>query len=210
MSFRARLAAIALLASCAVSGAESADSNALAFRFNSLITLGLSGGGDTIARYRGTLFGEPAEFEVDAGGDVSLFGGVSLRWPHLHTGLLAQVGLFSGGPGNLEQRAEFSRVPLELIVVFDWKRFQPGLGVTHHFSPRFTDEGILNIALDFEDATGVVLQLEYLFDRFNVGLRHVGIDYEPINARGAPGLNGDHWGITGTFRFGTKRQRTCC
>lgn len=205
MSFQAELAAIALLATFGVSGAELTDSNASAFRFNPLITMGLSGGGDTIAKYRGTLFGEPAEFEVDAGGDILLFGGVDLSWPRRHTGLLVQAGFFSGGPGNFEQSAEFSRVPLELIAVFHWKRFRPGVGVTHHFSPRFRDEGITNLSLDFEDATGSVLQLDYLFDRFNVGLRHVVIDYSLSDALGAPGLDGDHWGITGTLRFGERR-----
>ena len=201
----AALIAVALLASGIVSGNEADDTDSPGFRFNSLITMGISGGGDTIARYRGWFLGEPAEFEVDAGGDVLIFGGVNLRWPRRSTGFIVQAGLFSGGSGNFEQRAEFSRIPLELIAVYDWKRFRGGLGVTHHFSPKFRDEGIANFGLDFDDATGIVWQLDYLLPRFDVGLRHVAIDYTLSNSRAAPRLDGDHWGVTGTYRFGDRR-----
>jgi len=202
--FRAEILAVVLLAWGAASSAEPAVDGAPGFRLRPLVTMGLSGGGETIARYRGTFLGEPTEFEVDAGGDVFLFGGVSLDWPRHHTGVLIQGGLFTGGPSNFEQSAEFNRVPLELIAVYEWGRFRGGLGATRHFSPKFRDKGIENIGFDFEDATGAVAQLEYLFDRFNVGLRYVGIDYALRGVRDRPTLDGDHVGITGTYRFGDR------
>lgn len=193
---------VATLAMFVGAQAGAAEQDARTYSLRPTATIGISGGGDQIASYRGTLFGEPADFEVDAGGDVFLFGGLELFWPRSKAGLLVQTGLFTGGVSNSKQSAEFNRVPLELIGIRQWRRLRGGIGVTHHFSPGFEDEGIENFEVDFHDATGIVLQFEYMIHRFNVGIRHVIIDYEVSGVPDAPTVDGDHWGVTGTYRFG--------
>lgn len=169
--------------------------------FSPVAAFGLTGGGETIARYRGIFLGDEIDLDVDAGGTFFVYGGASLSWPVHHVGLLIQGGIFDGGFSNFEQKADFHRWPIELIGFFDWNRFRVGLGATRHLSPKFEDEGIQNYSLDFRDASGSLIQLDYAVKRFTVGLRYVVIDYE-LDVPGGPTIDGDHWGIAGSYRFG--------
>lgn len=187
-------------------GAEPLDADPVAFRFNPIVSAGVTYGGDTIGTYRYWSFGNEIDVDLNAGGTLFTFGGVSMLWPRQHVGLLLQGGRLIGSVSNQnfeEQLANFTRWPIELIGFVEWKRFRGGVGVTHHFSPKSEEKGIVDITRRFEDATGTVLQVDYLFERFSVGLRHVAIDYEYEIESSK--LNGDHWGLVIAYRFGKTR-----
>lgn len=184
-------------------GAELVDADPAVFRFNPIVSAGLMQGGDTIATYRVRNFDDEYDVDLNAGGTLFTFVGASMLWPRRHVGLLLQGGRFISSVSGYEyqEAASLTRWPVELIGFFQWKRLRGGLGVTHHFSPKFEDESSANITLSFEDATGTVLQLDYLFERFSVGLRYVSIDYKIAANR----LSGNHAGMVVTYRFGKTR-----
>jgi len=198
--------ALAGLAFCGVCvGAEPDGSAASGVRFNPIAVFGLTGGGETIARYRGFFYGDEIDLNVDAGGTTFVYGGASFSWPRRHVGVLIQGGMFNGGFSNWEQSADFTRWPVELIGFVDWRRFRIGIGATRHYSPKFEDNGIEDFTIRFEDASGSLLQVDYAVDRFTVGLRRVLVDYT-ARAQGRPEVDGDHWGVAGSYRFGRKRE----
>ncbi len=164
-----------------------------------LLSVGLTAGGDTIATYRVEYLGDEFDADVDAGEVFFLYGGVSMTWPRAHLGLQLQGGLFGGGVGGWDDSADFTRWPVELIAFFESSKLRVGVGVTRHFSPKFEEEGTAgDLELDFDDASGWLAQLEYISGNASIGLRHVMIDYEIGDAE----LDGDHWGLYGTFRVG--------
>lgn len=67
----------------------------------------------------------------------------------------------------------FNRYPLDLLAIYSIGRSHIGFGLTEHLSPRLDLDG-LGPNVDFQNATGVVLQYQYwLF-----GARFTGINYK--------------------------------
>lgn len=171
-------------------------------RITPFVAGGLTAGGDTIATYTVVYLGDEFLSSVDAGETGYLFGGVNLMWPKTGLGLQLQGGLFGGGVGIGENSVDLTRYPVELIGTFERGKWRAGIGVTRHNSPKFEDKTDTPFTLDFKDASGTVIQLDYLFERFSVGLRRVEIDYELPFAT----LDASHWGLNGEYRFGRSRE----
>ena len=189
--------AVFFLASGAGLAQETGEAEDTAFKISPVLSMGLTGGGDTIARYRVEFFGEETDADVDAGDVFFFYGGAKLFWPNSNLGLTIQGGLFGGGVGNYDERADFTRWPVEIIGTYETERWRLGAGVTRHFSPTFEEEGVGDNKLEFDDADGTLFQLEYKINNVAIGLRHVQIDYEI----GVAKLAGDHWGVFGTVTF---------
>ena len=161
------------------------------------VSLGLTGGGDTIATYQVEYLGEVDDTPVKLGGNFFLYGGARILWPATRLGVLLQGGAFVGGIGGDEESVDLTRWPVEALAIYEAGSLSLGIGVTHHLSPTFEEKGLLNRRIDFEDATGAVVQVEYGFTRWGIGLRYSAIDYEFRDIT----FNADNWGIYGSYRF---------
>ena len=180
--------------------AEAAENTTVAVQFNPLVAAGLTAGGDTIATYRVEFWGDDYHSDLDLGGTYFMYGGFSIQWPSHNVGILLQGGFFSDLIGDYDDNADFTRWPVELIGFVETEKFRVGLGMTHHFSPTFDEDGFDNAKLEFDDASGWLLQVEYMFENFSLGIRHVQIDYEIDSNQ----LDGNHWGLSATYRFGNQ------
>ena len=161
------------------------------------VSMGLTGGGDTLATYPVVYLGEIDNVDVKLGGNFFIYGGARIFWPAARLGVLLQGGAFVGGIGGYEESVDLTRWPVEAIAFYQAGPLSLGAGVTHHLSPTFQENGLLNRGIDFEDATGAVVQAEYGFGQWGVGLRYSAIDY---TFQGIT-LNADNWGLYGSYRF---------
>ena len=179
--------------------AEHEQSESPAMSFDYLAGIGFMFGGDTIATYvttfppGSTLAGETANLDVKGGNGGYYFIGAGATWPRQNLALELHWGLFKDSVGDA---GRFSRLATELMLFTELGRWRLGAGAMHHGSPEFKDDDLGN--LEFDDATGWLVQLDYHFDVASIGVRHGNIDYE----LGDSSLNGDHWGIIGTLHFG--------
>ncbi len=180
--------------------ADHEQSESSAISINYLVGIGFMAGGDTIATYTTTfpsgslLAGETADLDVKGGNGGYYFIGAGAQWPRYNLGLELHWGLFKDSVGDA---GRFSRLATELMLFTELGDWRVGAGAMHHGSPEFKDDDLGN--LEFEDATGWLVQVEYQFENASLGVRHGAIDYE----LSASSLNGDHWGVIGTIRFGS-------
>jgi len=181
--------------------AQAPAARAETMQFNPLVSAGLTAGGDTIATYRAEFWGEEYDADLDLGGTFFMYGGFSLQWPSHDVGMIFQGGFFSSFIGDYDENADFTRWPVELIGFVKTEKLRVGLGMTYHFSPTFEEDGFGDNKLKFDDASGWLLQIEYMFRNVSVGVRHVQIDYEIDSSQ----LDGDHWGLFATYQFGNQR-----
>jgi len=162
-----------------------------------IVAMGLTGGGETIATYRVSWYGETDDVDVTLGGNFFIYAGGRFFWPRTSLGLLVQGGAFVGGISDYVSSADLTRWPVEAIGFYETGRLRLGAGVTRHIDPTFQEKGIGDLQLDFEDATGTVYQAEYLLGRWTLGTRYVAIDYRYRDLT----LDADHWGLFASLRF---------
>lgn len=168
-----------------------------AFVINPIFSAGLTYGGDSIASYDVHLG------DVDAGGTLFYYGGINFEWPRRHLALVVQGGRFvtSVSDYDFEELGWFERWPIEAIAFFERKRLRGGIGAVRHLSPTFEDKTGTGIELTFPDASGTIVQFDYLFPRFSLNGRYVFVDYDTA----VNGLRGDHFGVGFTWRFGRRK-----
>lgn len=207
MNFRACLlnACIGLtgVAPLAAAGAPPLADDSRAFVLNPTISGGVTFGGEPLATYSiwDPWIGDYMDQDLNAGDALYIYGGLSMRWPNRGLSLHLQggrLGATTTDYSGYNEYGSFERWPVELIGGYQMKRFRAGFGITRHFSPTFKDETGAGITTNFADATGSVVEAEYLFKRFSLNWRYVVIDYKS----GSATLNGDHVGIGLTYRFG--------
>lgn len=135
-------------------------------------------GGDKLA---GVQFTDGKTDAVTAGGSVYAYAGVQLRSTELPISLLATVGYHKGIAGGDNGDITFERVPLELLAMYEVipGKLRIGGGVRHDTGINLSAHGVLQgSALKFEDATGGVLQAEWMLgNSFSIVGRYVAIKY---------------------------------
>ena len=94
---RATLTLILLMAASSGFAQDPPNEEETSFRISPVLSMGLTGGGDTIARYRIEYLGEQTDADVDAGEIFFFYGGAKLFWPKTRLGRIVQGGLFGGG-----------------------------------------------------------------------------------------------------------------
>lgn len=192
--------AIALVLGCGTAGASEISPvphDSRRVHITPVVSMGLTGGGDTIATYQVEYLGEVDDTPVKLGGNFFIYGGARVFWPAARLGVLLQGGAFVGGIGGYEESVDLTRWPIEALGFYQAGPLSLGMGVTHHLSPTFEEKGLLNRRIDFEDATGLVVQAEYGFGRWGMGVRYSAIDYEFRDIT----FDADHWGVYGSYRF---------
>ena len=195
----AAMSGIALVTSVAAD--QSAPSAESAVEIRPIASLGFTQGGDTLGTYRVEFLGDTSDVDVDAGDSLFFYGGLQIRWPKAHVGMLLQGGLAATGVGNSEDGVDFKRWPIEAIGFVEAGRFRFGVGATQHISPTFDEDGIGNLRVEFDNAGGWIAQAEFSSGPAAIGLRYTDISYDIDFLE----IDGKSWGLYGTYIFGEAR-----
>jgi hypothetical protein len=177
-------------------------------RLNPLIALGVTSGGDTIGSYTESWWGYTNRVDVHAGESGFLYGGFSLVWPgpgysarSPRVGVLLQGGVMDGGNGYSDE-PDLDRNAVELLGIVEWADWRFGAGIARHLSPVLRNSFAPVRRIDFNDATGPVVQFEWLASRrWSIGMRYVDIDYESA----ARTVDASNVGFIAGVRFGRMR-----
>ena len=186
-------AAVALAAVCSAHAADTGSS----FKF--LAGVGVAAGGDTLATVQ---FTDGTRQNVKAGGGGTFYAGGEYRG-HDKFSIQATLGYhFQTTAAASNGDVTFSRIPVDLLAFYhlsDKLRIGGGLQVVN--SPRLKGTGVANnIDMDFDTATGAVLEGEYLFTpSLGMKVRYVSQNYTETGTSNS--ANGNHLGLLLNFHF---------
>lgn len=177
-----------------------------------VLGLALTFGGDEISRESvDTVFSGTDTETIDAGELIYFYGGfhISREKLQIQTTLGYHVDQINGSNGD----TSFTRFPLEVIGFARFEKVRIGAGISHHISPKYERDvdGDPKLSAKFDDATGFVIQADYLFGSFSsgtgtIGIRYTDIEYElksvgSATAAGANKLDGSNIGISLGYLF---------
>lgn len=173
--------------------------------WNFVGSLGITFGGDELieVEVENDFYGDEDE-DIRAGESAAFALGAAYQFYNVPLQLQATLGYHTDGIFADNGDVDFSRKPLELLAFFGVDKHRIGAGITHHFDPEFEVDFDFQqrYGVDFEDATGFVLQYDYRVASFlALGVRLVSIEYEPENRFRGPDVDGDHVGLMLTFLF---------
>lgn len=159
----------------------------MAMKFDGVGRFGFEFGGDTLVT---TYFVGGGSDKIKAGDGIVLAGGMAFMSDSGKFGVETTIGWKYTGTEAENQKFSFTRFPLGIVGIYNFQfgekvrhGLRLGLGVTRHINPKLSASGDLaNGDVKFDDATGAVLQIDYLFPGNGrtggiVGLRLTGIDY---------------------------------
>jgi len=158
---------------------------------------GLHFGGDTLA----TVSFSSIDESIEAGGLIS--GSVGYE-TDINESLLAKfsAGIKFDSITASNGDVDFTRYPLTAMLFMKGQDLHFGVGLTKHTGVELSVDGFTGSATaDFDDATGFVVQIDYLLnERGYIGLKFTSIDYELSNSNEE--VDGSSIGILAGFRFG--------
>lgn len=179
-----------------VAGAQAAD-DASPLRF--LVGAGLTFGGDTLATVQ---FTNGTSEDIKGGGLFVLYGGVEYRIGTA-VSLQATVGYHVDDTSAASNGSvRFSRVPVDLLAFYHVnEQVRLGGGVQLVNGPELKGSGVAsNVNIKFDNATGYVLEGEYLFNpKMGAKLRYVSEKFKPEG--GGPKADGNHLGLMFNYYF---------
>jgi hypothetical protein len=152
-----------------------------------LVEAGLHYGGDELVvndpRYSGRA-GNMFSFAL---------GGMKSYSPHIEGQF--SIGTKSDIIHSRDPEITWSRIPLNTMLFYRYKRFRLGLGLTVHFSPKLKGSGTAsNVTTDFKHAIGGLFEVDFdINETFLWGIRYTRINYhtQSDNRR----VNGDSVGL---------------
>jgi Outer membrane protein beta-barrel domain len=99
---------------------------------------------------------------------------------------------------------DFTRFPLNAMIFKKGEKFHFGIGITQHTGVELSGDGLASFStVEFDDATGLILQVDYLLnERAYMSLKLTSIDYQQINSN--VDIDGSSLGILIGYRFGKK------
>jgi len=141
-----------------------------------VVVAGYDAGGDPIATMTYTS-GRSDSIKANEG--LYLGGGVSVLNEAGNIELLAALSVKYQGLHADNGDIRWTRFPLDALLFYRWPSFRLGGGLTYVMEPRVKGSGASsNIDATFDNATGVLLQGDYLLDGFALGLRATLLDYK--------------------------------
>ncbi len=152
-----------------------------------ILTMGLESGGDDLVTTTAS--------DLSAAGGISLGAGVSFSQTDsaLSYRAILHYRFNTVEFTNPDGDASFDTLPLELGVFNSWNRHEIGAGLSYHLSPSYeisSSNSFLNGSIDFDNATGIFLQYNYIFSKAEtatfttdtfIGLKITAMDYEVAN-----------------------------
>ena len=159
---------------------------------------GIHSGGDTIVT---AVFTDGSTESIKAGDLIS--GAIGIE-SDITDSLLLKLSAGLKIDLILAENADlsFERMPFEAMLFFKGETLHLGAGITHHRNVRLRGDFGLGIpTVDYEDATGYAVQLDYLLnERGYLSLKYTAIDYQVFS--GGPDIDGSSIGILIGLRFG--------
>lgn len=166
--------------------------------YRGIVAIGLTFGGDTFT----TVQFDNGDNESIKAGELALFGG-GLVYEQDNWQIQGTINYYSDRTSGENGDVCFTRIPVELLGFWKQGNFRLGGGITHHLNPEFEidiDNSAENGTIEFNDATGFVIQGDYLFsNQFGLGLRYTSIEYEVdfVNEK----VDGDSVGVIFSYVF---------
>lgn len=202
MTLKRALASSAILlgssAFCLSSYADGQNDHSSTNTIRGIASIGLTFGGDTFTKVK---FDNGDNDNIKAG-ELAIFS-VGAIYEQNNWQVQGTIGYYADTASGENGDVHFTRVPLEVLGFWKKDNFRLGAGITHHLSPEFEvdiDGNSANGAVDFDDATGFVIQGDYFFaNRFGLGLRLTSVEYETEFL--AEKIDGDSVGIMFSFVF---------
>lgn len=202
MTLKRTLCKTAIMASsaawCLAAYADSPENPASAGSFTGIASIGVTFGGDTFTEVE---FDNGDDEKIKAG-ELALFSG-GLVYEQNDFQLQATLGYYSDRASGDNGDVCFTRIPVEVLGFWKQEKFRLGAGIAHHLNPEFEvdiDGNFSNGTVAFDDATGFVVQADYLFeDGIALGLRFTAIEYEEDSI--AEKIDGDSIGIMLSYIF---------
>lgn len=179
-----------------VFSAQAADA-ASPLRF--LAGAGLTFGGDTLANVQ---FSNGSSENIKGGGLFVIYGGLEYR-VGTAVSLQATVGYHVDDTSAASNGSvRFSRVPVDLLAFYHVNdQVRIGGGVQMVNGPELKGSGVAsNVNLKFDNATGGVIEGEYLFNpKMGAKLRYVSVKFKPEG--GGAKADGSHLGLMFNYYF---------
>jgi len=152
-----------------------------------ILTFGLELGGEELV--------PESMGDVNAGGGYTFGAGLSFSAVDSSLSLRAMIHyLFKIVEyTNLDGEASFDAFPIELGLFNSWEKHEIGAGLSYHLNPSQELEitNSYSYTVDFEDASGLFLQYNYIFSPTSassngnntyVGIKYTAMDYGSIDA----------------------------
>ena len=162
------------------------------------VQAGVHFGGDTLATVD---FFDSDSQSIEAGGLIS--GSVGYE-TDLSESILMKLsaGIKFDTIAATNADIDFFRYPLNCMIFYKTKNLHFGAGITQHLGVKLSIDGAFGSdTANFKDATGLVLQMDYLLnERGYLSLTFTSIDYEQANFNGS--VDGSSIGVLIGFRFG--------
>lgn len=139
------------------------------------ITGGYSVGGDTLAS--GT-YTSGQTFSIKAGEGFLLSGGLSFPVAN-RVDLQASVGFHSTSTNATNGKIEFTRMPLELLALYDLQnRWRIGGGIRSATNPKLSTSGVAGVlgSYEFTPSLGTVIEAQYFFDNPRSSKTQLGVN----------------------------------
>lgn len=160
--FKNKLSLAALLAYSVMSAPVMAEDN---FKAGFLLEGGLHAGGDKVA----TIFyvdGDSAS--VKAGQLFQFSVGASLDYKRVETRLKAGYKFDKANASN--GSFTWDRFPLEALVLYKAGNVRVGGGLAYHLNPKLKASGAASgLNVDYNDALGAVVEVDYMMGGFYIG-----------------------------------------
>lgn len=184
-----------------VASIATADKNNIEGEF--IVGGALTGGGDTLAEVEVVRFYNNVDTEkLKGGGTFYAYGGYI--WPLSRsedtvTRLQVTMGFHFDAVTAADDSVSFERYPIDVMLYQypgDWRI---GFGVTHHLSPTIDLIEAGGGEIDFDNATGAMIELGRKLGHINqyISLRYTGIEYETEGAD----FDGSNIGVNYSFQF---------
>lgn len=181
MTIRQALVSTALLVSsstfCLGSYADDQNDDGSAYKIKGIASIGLTFGGDTFTKVK---FDNGDNDNIKAG-ELAIFSAGAI-YERDNWQVQGTIGYYSDRASGDNGDVCFTRIPLEVLGFWKKDNFRLGAGITHHLNPEFEvdiDGGNANGTIEFDDATGFVIQGDYFFaNQFGLGLRLTSVEYE--------------------------------
>jgi len=152
-----------------------------------ILSVGLELGGDNLVN--------TSTYDLKAGGGISFGAGMSFSQTDSTLSYRIMLHYLSDSVEFTDPNGEasFDTFPLELGLFNRWNKHEFGGGLSYHLKPSFeisSNDSFLNGSVDFDNATGLFLQYNYIFSQSEsstygndtyVGVKLTSIDYETGN-----------------------------
>lgn len=169
--------------------------------FDFVLTAGLTIGGDDFVEIEDDN-GDHVD-DLEAGGLIYLGAGGHYRFANSPLSIQAVYAYHWDSVDADNGDATFDRFELDMILFYNNGPHRFGAGMTQHFGPSLDvdiDYGF-NGDIDFDDATGVLIEYGYMFSAHGgIGVRYTDIEYDLSDISGES-VDGSNVGlfITGFF-----------